>query len=217
MNLPLAMRIRIKFAKTDAMRFTGNLDLHRAWERTFRRAGLPLAYSQGFNPRPRIQLASALPLGFTSQEEIADAWLEEDLPLEAIHAALDGALPPGLNLLEITEIDLRSPALQTEIDAAEFIVTLLDPVPNLGNRLVALLHQEELIRQRRGKSYDLRPLILDMAPLPPGKSDQQRIFLRLAAREGATGRPEEVINALGIPVYNTRVERTKLIFEATVR
>lgn len=210
------MRIRIKFAKTKAMRFTGNLDLHRAWERTFRRAGLPLAYSQGFNPRPRIQLASALPLGFTSQEEIADAWLEEDLPIEAIRAALDGALPPGLHLLEITEIDLRSPALQTEVGAAEFIVILLDPLPNLEGRLEALLQKEDLIRQRRGKSYDLRPLILDMASMPPGKTDQQRIFLRLAAREGATGRPEEVIDALGIPVYNTRVERTKLILETTV-
>jgi radical SAM-linked protein len=210
------MRIRIKFVKTEAMRFTGHLDLHRAWERTFRRAGLPLAYSQGFNPRPRLQLASALPLGFTSQEEIADAWLEEDLPLEAIFAALDAALPPGLHLLEIKEIDLRAPALQTEIGAAEFIVTLLDPMPNLGVRLEALLRQENLTRQRRGKSYDLRPLILEMATLPPAKSDQQRIFMRLAAREGATGRPEEVIDALGIPVYNTRVERTKLIFEANI-
>jgi len=208
------MRIRIKFAKTDAMRFTGNLDLHRAWERSFRRADLPLAYSQGFNPRPRIQLASALPLGFTSQEEIVDVWLEEDLPLKAINAALEDALPPGLQLLEITEVDLRSPALQTQIEASEFIVTLLDSLPNLDKRLEALLRLEELIRQRRGKSYDLRPLILDMALLPSGKSDPQRIFLRLASREGATGRPEEVIDALGIPVYNTRVERTKLIFEA---
>jgi radical SAM-linked protein len=208
------MRIRIKFAKTDAMRFTGNLDLHRAWERSFRRADLPLAYSQGFNPRPRIQLASALPLGFTSQEEIVDVWLEEDLPLKAINAALEDALPPGLQLLEITEVDLRSPALQTQIEASEFIVTLLDSLPNLDKRLEALLRLEELIRQRRGKSYDLRPLILDIALLPSGKSDPPRIFLRLASREGATGRPEEVIDALGIPVYNTRVERTKLIFEA---
>ena len=61
------------------MRFTGHLDLHRAWERTFRRAGLPLAYSQGFNPHPRLNLASALPLGFTSEGEVIDVWLEQDL------------------------------------------------------------------------------------------------------------------------------------------
>jgi len=207
------MRIRIKFAKTEAMRFTGNLDLHRAWERTFRRAGLPLADSQGFNPRPRIQLASALPLGFTSREEIADIWLEEDLPLDAIYAALDSALPPGMELLEVNEIDLVTPAPQNEVGAAEFIVTLLDPIPDLESRLQNLLQEEELIRQRRGKSYDLRPLILEMASLPTITPNQQRVFLRLTARGGATGRPEEVVDALGIPVYSIRVERTRLIFE----
>jgi radical SAM-linked protein len=205
------MRIRIKFAKTEAMRFTGNLDLHRAWERAFRRAGLPLAYSQGFNPRPRIQLASALPLGFTSQAEIADAWLEEDLPLEAIQVALEGALPPGLRLLEITEIDLRAPALQTEVEAAEFTITLLNPYPSLESHLETLLQKDELLRQRRGKSYDLRPLILELASLPAETQGQPRIFLRLTAREGATGRPEEVLDALGIPVYAARIQRTRLI------
>jgi len=210
------MRIRIKFAKTEAIRFTGNLDLHRAWERTFRRAGLPLAYSQGFNPRPRIQLASALPLGFTSQGEIADVWLEEDLPLEAISAALEGALPPGLRLIELKQIEMTAPAPQTEVDAAEFIVTLLDPFPDLESRMEALLRTEELIRQRRGKPYDLRPLILEMTLLPAVTPEQQRIFLRLSAQEGATGRPEEVVDALGIPVYTIHVERTRLIFEALV-
>ncbi len=59
-------RLRLTFAKTAAMRYTGHLDLHTTWERTLRRARLPLAYSQGFHPQPKIQLASALPLGFTS-------------------------------------------------------------------------------------------------------------------------------------------------------
>jgi radical SAM-linked protein len=71
------MRLRITFAKTEAMRFTGHLDLHRTWERCFRRARLPLAYTQGFNPHPRLNLAAALPLGFTSQGEMIDAWLEQ--------------------------------------------------------------------------------------------------------------------------------------------
>jgi radical SAM-linked protein len=71
-----SMRIQITFSKTGAMRFTGHLDLHRAWERTFRRAALPLAYSQGYNPRPKMNLASALPLGFTSECEVIDVRLE---------------------------------------------------------------------------------------------------------------------------------------------
>ena len=89
------MRVRITFSKTPAMRYTGHLDLHRAWERAFRRAGLPLAYSQGFHPGPRLNLACALPLGFTSECEIVDAWLDGDLALSEIETALTGALPPA--------------------------------------------------------------------------------------------------------------------------
>jgi radical SAM-linked protein len=77
------VRVRIHFHKTEAMRFTGHLDLHKAWERALRRAGsrsaLRLAYSQGFHPQPRIHLACALPLGFTSECEVVDVWLENEI------------------------------------------------------------------------------------------------------------------------------------------
>jgi len=92
------MRLRIHFAKTEAMRYTGHLDLHRAWERTFRRAMLPLAYSQGFRPHPRINLGCALPLGFTSQDEVVDIWLEQSNPIQEIESALQSAIPPGIQL-----------------------------------------------------------------------------------------------------------------------
>ena len=72
------MRIRVTFSKTYHMRYTSHLDVHRTWERTLRRARLPLAYSQGFNPRPKINLAAALPLGFTSDCEIVEFWLDEE-------------------------------------------------------------------------------------------------------------------------------------------
>jgi hypothetical protein len=71
-------RYRITFSKTEAMRFTGHLDLHRTWERTFRRAGLPLAYSEGFNPHPKINIGAALPLGCLSRGDLIDAWLERE-------------------------------------------------------------------------------------------------------------------------------------------
>jgi radical SAM-linked protein len=212
------MRIRIEFAKTEAMRFTGHLDLHRAWERSFRRAGLPLAYSQGYNPRPRLNLASALPLGFTSQAEIIDARLEQELPLEVIHAALERALPPGLRLLQIEEIDLRAPAPQTELQATEYEIRLLEGAGGQGSaelneRVRALLGERELPRQRRGKTYDLRPLILELHTLPEGEDGRPRLFARLAAREGATGRPEEVLAAMGLSAVAARIQRTRLIFE----
>jgi radical SAM-linked protein len=206
------LRLRITFAKNEAMRFTGHLDLHRAWERTFRRARLPLAYSQGFNPHPRLNLGSALPLGFTSECEVIDVWLEQDLTLEAVSTALQPALPPGLRVLNIQVVDPHRPALQSELEASEFRITLLESWPDLERRCQALLETASLPRVRRQKAYDLRPLILALEPLSNDEQDRQRFLLRLVAREGATGRPEEVLDALDIPPEETRTHRTRLIF-----
>ena len=206
------MRIRLTFSKTEAMRYTGHLDLHRTWERTLRRACLPLAYSQGFHPQPRLNLACALPLGFTSQCEVLDAWLETDLPLAEIATSLNPALPPGLLIQDIAEVDGRGPALQTQVQSADFIITLLDAPPDLDERLVGLLSAAQILRQRRGKPYDLRPLIEKLEHLPTPAGAQQQLSTRLAAREAATGRPEELLAALDIPFEKTRVHRTGLVF-----
>ena len=71
-------RIRIQFTKEGALRYISHLDLHSLMERSTRRAGLPLAYSQGFHPQPKIQLAAALALGFASTAELVDIWLNDD-------------------------------------------------------------------------------------------------------------------------------------------
>jgi len=210
------MRIRITFAKTSDMRYTGHLDLHRAWERLIRRARLPLAYTQGFSPHPRINLASALPLGFTGEAEVVDIWLEQELPLDKITTALRQAAPPGIGIEQIETIDDHSPTLQTILEASEYVITLLEPVANLEARRVELLTAKEIIRQRRGRAYDLRPLILDLQSLPKDGETRQRLLACLVAHEGATGRPEEVLEALGIDPLTARVHRNRLIFRRDI-
>jgi radical SAM-linked protein len=209
----MAMRIRITFSKTEAMRYTGHLDLHRAWERTFRRAGLPLAYSQGFHPQPKLNLACALPLGFTSECEVIDAWLDVVLSLDEVQAALTGVLPPGIRIHSLEEIDLKAPAQQTQVQSAEYWVTLLDPLPDLDARLTRIVSATSLPRQRRGKSYDLRPLIESIRRLPDGTDGLPRLEMRLAARESATGRPEEVLAELGVAIEAARVHRVQLHYQ----
>ncbi len=123
------MRLRITFSKSGALRYIGHLDLHSLWERTVRRAGLPLSYTQGFHPGPRIQLASALPLGFIGCAEIVDLWLDEtpglsDLPYKD---SLQSAAPPGLVISSVDIVDEHGPALQTQVIAAEYGITLLEP------------------------------------------------------------------------------------------
>jgi radical SAM-linked protein len=210
------MRLRIHFAKTELMRYTGHLDLHRAWERTMRRAGLPLAYSQGFRPHPRINLGCALPLGFTSQDEVVDIWLEQSLPLDQIETALQSSLPPGIQLQAVEIIDAKEPTLQTQLIAAEYQITLLEAIPGLDAKLEEVCQSASLLRQRRGKAYDLRPLILELRRLGNNPTGQQQLHMVLSTREGATGRPEEVILALGGDPNLARVQRSRLIFAEPV-
>jgi radical SAM-linked protein len=205
------MRIRLTFSKAGAMQYIGHLDLHRSWERTFRRSGLPLAYSLGFHPQPRLNLACALPLGFTSQCELLDAWLEQDISIDQIRQAVSDALPPGLEVHDLEIIDPQVPALQTQVTSAVYVITFLDDIPNLDDRLKRIISAEHLPRFRRNKAYDLRPLIEGIALLPQNDGGNCGLHVQLAAREAATGRPEELLDELDIKFEATHVHREKLI------
>ncbi|MCP4140146.1 MAG: DUF2344 domain-containing protein [Chloroflexi bacterium] len=212
-----ATRLRIKFAKQGALRYIGHLDLHHIWQRSIRRAALPLVYSQGFHPQPKIQLASALALGFSSQAEVLDIWIEKDAAWDL--KKLQKAVPEGIIISDMQEVELRSPALQTMVKSAEYEVTLLDEISDslLDEKLATLMDAESILRPKRIKkkkrkrfttvppTYDLRPLILEMKRIAP-----QQIFMHLTAQEGATGRPDEVLNEMGISVEAARVERKAL-------
>ncbi len=206
------MRLRIYFSKTETLRYIGHLDLQRVWERTFRRAQLPLRYSQGFHPQPKIQIAAALPLGFIGHREIVDVWLDETKPLPdspaTIGVGLQRVAPRGLFIHSVEAVPERAPALQTQVIAAEYRVTFTEDIAaDLPERIETLLAQATLPRSRRERQYDLRPLILQV------KWEENMLHMTLAAREGATGRPEEVLNALHLPVENARIERMRLILK----
>jgi radical SAM-linked protein len=205
------IRVRLTYAKTEELRYTSNLDVHRVWERALRRARLPLAYSQGFNPQPRINQACPLPLGITSLCEIIEAWFEEELPLEQIVNDLTPALPSGFKLLGVTPIDLQAARVQTLVESSTYLTLLLDPADteDLRQRAQHLLDAPSLPMNRRGKDYDLRPLIESLR-VENGPDGKTQILMRLSAREGATGRPEEVLKALGLDPSLARQERVQL-------
>jgi len=204
------MRIQITFTKQGALRYTGHLDLHKLWERVARRAELPLAYSQGFHPQPKMSIASALPLGFSSRCEVLDMRLEADIPLDGLRDKLQGTLPSGIQILSVEKTDERAPALQTQVVSAEFEVIAIESGfgSDLKRMIDSVMDSESIIRTRRGKEYDLRPLIEKLA-----LQYDNKIVMTLSAREGATGRPEEVLDVLNIAFEDTRIERTRLIFK----
>ena len=208
-------RYRIHFGKRDAIRFTSHLDLYRTWERTLRRAQVPLAYSQGFNPRPKMNQSPALPLGCTSECEAVDIWLEEERAPDSILHDVERLAPQGLHIQSVQQVDPRAPSMQSQVIASEYDV-ILDPSPShvdLQSSIQAVLEAKKLPRHRKGKDYDLRPLIesLEIAHHEDGRPILRMI---LSAREGATGRPEEVIASLGLDPTYARINRTKLILDS---
>jgi radical SAM-linked protein len=207
-------RYRIRFEKGESVRFISHLDLHRTWERTLRRAALPVYHSQGFNPRPKINLSRALPLGQTSECELMDVWLEEQIDPQDLLARLKSAVPPGLILREAAPVPLREPSLQSRITSATYLAIFperKDPA-RVQELIEQILQSEELPRIRRKKAYDLRPLI-ESLEIVPSTNDGTILRMRLAAREGASGRPDEVLLAMGFNPEQAHIHRTEIFFE----
>lgn len=204
-------RYRITFTKDEAQRFTGHLDLQRTWGRLLRRAGLPSLYSKGFNPRPRIQLSTALPLGCTSEHELADIWLSEEMDCSELRERLRRSAPPGTRILEVERADLKEPALPIQIDAVSYSVEFEanQTEKDLSSAIHDFLKQKVIERTRRGKTYDLRPLILELE-ISGGGTERPSIKMKLAAKEGATGRPEEVLLALALDPSTAKIHKTHL-------
>jgi radical SAM-linked protein len=213
MNDKELFRYRLEYAKTSAMCYTGHLDVLRAWERTFRRAEIPLAFTQGFNPRPRINMVAALPLGFTSECELMELWLMEDLESSQLQNQIKDSLPPGLMIYKVIQVPNKLPKLQKVIQAAEYDV-YLDPFPankELQKKIDQLLDSQEITRIRRGKTYDLRPLVESLKIIQTKRNS--KIQMRLSSQEAATGRPEEVLLELEMDPSHAAVHRIRLILD----
>ena len=211
-------RLRLRFSKGEPLKYISHLDLARTWERVFRRAGLPVAHSQGFNPRPRWQLAAALPVGVTGRAEYLDVWLTEALEPQDLAARLRPCLPPGLEVLDVEEADLRAPALQSQIRAAEYraVVWNREPAEAVVSRVETLLEAPSILcqRQHKGKlqTYDLRPLIQSVT-VERGPEGEHVLILRLQASPEGAGRPDDLLKVLGLALGRYTIERTNLCFE----
>jgi radical SAM-linked protein len=225
LNQPYQQRLRVTFAKGEAIKYIGHLDLAKAWERALRRAGLPLAYSLGFHPQARLAFASALPLGVTGDAELLDVFLETPVTPEDFVRRLRPVLPVGLEIKSVQEVELRSPSLQSLLRFSDYRVELPGDLPpqEIEGRVAGLLGAEKLPRQRerrgRREEYDLRPLVENLALTGQRTSEVSEtsevcrsyiLEMRLRSDAQATGRPAEVLEALGLPPA-IPVRRTGLV------
>ncbi len=217
-GLTRRQRIRLTFAKGVAMRFTSHLDLARAWERTLRRAEVPLAYSQGFNPRPQIQLAAALPLGYTGQEELLDMTLTRPVSLGELSKRIVAALPAGLTLLQAEEVPVSSPALQATVRFASYCAYLEtsltpDEVRARVDRFLAEDTYPWTRRSHKGKvrQVDLRAMVNRLA-LRQAAGGRLILEMRLRHDNEGAGRPDEIVAALDLSDQVRLIERVGLVF-----
>jgi radical SAM-linked protein len=208
-------RHRLTCTKAAALRYVGHLDWVKVWERILRRAGLPIVHSQGFHPQPKMHFASALPVGCASVAEVLDVFFTQPLAPHEVQAALVPQLPAGMRLLAIEAVPLAAPALQATLCAADYELTVqtTDSPQVIAERIHALLAAKTLPRERRSKAYDLRPLIVDVK-LVCAAGNTLTLAARLrASQTGGAGRPDELLDALGLSAAPAEICRVGLAFE----
>lgn len=219
----MTQRFRITFSKDGPLRWVAHLDMMRTWERTIRRATLPLAYTQGFSPHPRIAMAAPLPVGVSGTHELIDLWLDEALTPVEVAKRLSGALPPGLGIVSVEQVSDDLPSMQSTLLAAEYAVRFeagavdLDAVASAIEELLAResLDWEEQ-RGEKTRRYDMRATILGLTART-SEDGGAVIEMQLSLEEGRTGRPQQVLLALGVAAEPLEIVRESVELKEPAR
>lgn len=198
---PVVQKLRVRYAKRGRMRFTSTRDFQRALERAVRRAGLPMAFSAGFHPHPRISYANAAPTGAASEAEYVELSVTRVVDCQQVARDLDAALPGGLDVVEVVEAPPGTLAdeLQASLWTMDFGAADIRLVQAAVDALVAA---EELTVTRTMKQgpreLDVRAAVLGLVVRPAGEQDAPRILVEATVRHTVpTIRPEEIWRGLG--------------------
>jgi radical SAM-linked protein len=181
--------LRIRFAKRGPVRFISHRDVARAFERAFRVAELPVAFTRGFSPRPKVSFGPALAVGYESDAEYLDIECVHEVDTGAVGEAVNGALPDGMAVAGVAALADRAPALQEAITSLVYRVTLVPVADGVTSFAVAaLLARDELSIEvtRKGERAveDIRPAVLSLAvePLAVVAGDAATLELEVATR-----------------------------------
>ena len=208
------MRAWIRFGKQPRLRFISHLDLQRFFQRAVNRTGLPIAYTQGFNPHPVMSFGSALAVGWTSEYEVIDIRLCAPMGRKRTEDAVRAALPEDLPVLEARLVDDRHPAPMALVRMSDYRVTLGGPDAGaVIARIPEFLALDELLAVKKSKSgekqVDIRPMAVSLEPLPDG------FAARLMLTEQSTLKPDMLINELarlaGVEPPEARIHRVTLL------
>jgi len=209
----MQQRLRITFGKMGPLKYTGSLDVAKIWERVLRRADLPILYTQGFNTRPRLQLAMPLPLGITSECEIIDVAMREAIELDEakLIEQLLAVSPVGLTIHAIEEIEVWESTMQSIIESAEYRIRFEDSYnrEKLQEKVEEILSFDRIIvekvRKRKRSVMDLRPLIVSLHI-----DDNDDLIAHLSVGDRGNMRPDQLLEQMGLQDEFVSVHRYKL-------
>ena len=200
----LRIRYRIRFGKTDLLRWISHRDLARLWERLLRRAELKLSMTEGFHPKPRIAFPSALALGVESYDEVGEIERSEEMTPQTLLARLQADQQPGLTIKSVCQ--LPEGFGKAQLQRSGYTITVVDGTSRdeLKSSIQTLLEQTEVSVERRKKSLTVK--VADQIERLELEGDVVR--LSLAASDGASLKPGDVLDLLGLSDW---IERGTLI------
>lgn len=197
---PTVQRLRLQYAKRGRLRFSSHRDFQRALERALRRADIPMAYSAGFSPHPKVSYANSAPTGVASEAEYVEIGVTRECDAAAVRDALDAALPPGLDVLEVVEA--RTPDFANRLEASIWRVELPGvDAAQAQEAVTALLAEEEVLVERLMKNgrrtFDARGAVIRADCAAATDTGADCAILTLVVRHGTPSvRPDDVLSAL---------------------
>lgn len=215
------MRMIVAFEKTAQVRHLGHLDLLRSMQRALRRSGLPIRYSQGFNPHVVLSFASPLSVGMSGSDELLDVALDAEITEDAFSERFSPALPASLPLVSVRSIEDAHPKLMAQLKTAEYLAML--PVTDASKAMLSeidvLLAKDEIIairKSKRGeKTCDIRPMLHSLEGELAG--DALVLRFRTSLTELETLKPDLLLRTLateaGCEPPDCRFHRVRLYGE----
>jgi radical SAM-linked protein len=205
---------------------TTQRELAEAWEAAIVGSGLPVALTEAATPRPRVSFGAPLQARIAAEAELIDVVLTDRVPTWRVREALDGRLPEGWSLVDLYDVWLAGPALPGRVVAADYRIVLVAEEPRdvtlesgrvrdaVARLLAARSVRRERLKGAGSVAYDLRPLLADASVIDDGPPVELRVRTRFHPELG-TGRPEEVVAALGDlmgrPIAAASIVRERLV------
>ncbi|MGA2522209.1 MAG: TIGR03936 family radical SAM-associated protein [Acidimicrobiales bacterium] len=201
------MIARIRFTKLGRVRWTSHRDVARMWERALRRAGLPVAYTAGFSPRPRLSFGLALPTGSESLAEYVDIAMAEPVPTDDLAGRVTGLLPDGVDAVAAAPVAPGAASLQEEVSSCTWEIEVPGVSPGqLEEAIGRVLGADSLPvrRERKGRDVvdDLRPSVLALSCCG-ADAVGARLFAELGTRPRGV-RPSELAQVMGVELGRSR-------------